>query len=92
MTTRILSIHIITFINKFHGGIVDVVSRLPEDTSNKELFIKAEFGLDKAARNPSFSYLLAIYDNNTIVIETIVLERIVPIGIRETGIVSEFVR
>lgn len=40
--SRILSIHIITFINTFHGGIVDVVSRLPEDISNKELFIMAE--------------------------------------------------
>ena len=31
MASRILSIHIITFINTFHGGIMDVVSRLPED-------------------------------------------------------------
>jgi hypothetical protein len=64
-------------------------SRLPEDTSNKESVIMAQ-SLDKAVRNPSFTYvLLAIYDNNPIVAALNCVDGTVPFGIRKTGIVSE---
>lgn len=74
MNARILSIHIITFINTFHGSIVDVVSVSLRIRPNKESVIMAESSAPtKPFATRHFRTYWLFYDNNSIVIRRIVL-------------------